>query len=143
MRSEWIWISADDSEAILYPIMGPRLEDGPQRIRWMQDMIGGYFTPFIPIYPIKTAELFWMGVFSHPQFTIEDISRFDENIQNLWCDEEGDLKQLPLNKRATTLTGRPIVGNILIELTNPDCDEEAEGLWVQSSDGPVFVKEEE
>lgn len=137
MRTEWIWISADDSEAILYPVIGP--EDGLERMKWMQDMIGGYFTP----YPITTVELFWMGVFSHPQFTIDNISRFDENIENLWCDEEGELKSLPLNKRATNLVGRPIVGNILIELKNPDWDEEAEGLWVQSSDGPVLVKEEE
>ena len=65
------------------------------------------------------------------------------SAENLWCDEEGDLKRLPLNKRATNLVGKPIVGNVLIELTNPDWDEEAGGLWVQSSDGPVLVKEEE
>ncbi len=56
MRTEWIWISADDSEAILYPIMGP--EDGLERMKWMQDMIGGYFTP----YPLTTVELFLDGV---------------------------------------------------------------------------------
>ena len=116
MRTEWIWISADDGEAILWPVMGPT--DGLERMKWMHEMIGGYYTH----YPIVKDDLFWMGSFPSSQFSLDDFTRFFENIENLWCDEEGDLKGSPLNKRATSLVGKTIVGNVLIELKNPNWD---------------------
>ena len=137
MRTEWIWIPADDSEAILYPIIGP--EKGLEKMKWMQDMIGGYYTT----YPCNTEDLLWIGAFSHPQFSIDDISRFDKNFNGLWCDEDGIPKGLPLNKRATSVIGKTVLGNVLIELNNPDWDEEKQGVWVDTTDGPALAKEEE
>ena len=106
-------------------------------MKWMQN--GGYYTT----YPCNTEDLLWIGAFSHPQFSIDDISRFDKNFNGLWCDEDGIPKGLPLNKRATSVIGKTVLGNVLIELNNPDWDEENQGVWVDTTDGPALAKEEE
>ena len=100
-------------------------------------MIGGYCTT----YPTNTGDLFWIGAFPHSQFSLDDIAQLHKNFNGLWCDEDTP-KKLALNKRATTLIGRTVLGNVLIELNNPDWDEENQGVWVVTTDGPALAKEE-
>lgn len=47
---------------------------------------------------------------------IQQVGRFQN--KSIWADEEGLLKELPLNEKASRLCFRPIVGDVLVCLDN-------------------------
>lgn len=65
----------------------------------MRHNIGGGFVERIP-YPIP------LGIFPH--------NAKGKRLSGAWCDEEGLLKKMPANEKASRLFRHPIVGPVLL-----------------------------
>jgi len=83
------WYITPDGERIDMP--EPANEDGTFSLKQLQEAVGGYIEPVIPNPGVAMTK-----------------------GKVILADEEGVLKQLPINLAATVMCGRPIVGNVAV-----------------------------
>ena len=121
--SKWMWIPADEEEDIMWCM--PPEEGTGEKLTWMQDKVDGYIERLPP--HMTELEPLWLSC----GFDIPTISNFKQ-IENVWVNEEGLLRGLPVNNRASGIYREyfdedhlfTIVGDVLIEFKGGEDSEE-------------------
>jgi len=113
--NKWMWIPADEERDIMWCM--PPEEGTGEKLVWMQGKVGGYIER-LPSH-ITASEPLWLSC----GFDIPTIANFNE-VENVWCNEEGLIQGLPVNSRASGIYGFTIVGDVLIEFKGGEDSEE-------------------
>ena len=115
--SKWMWIPANKEEDIMWCMPPDAGNPNAEKLVWMQDKVGGYIERLPP--HITASEPLWVSC----GFDIPTIANFNE-VENVWCNEEGLVRGLPVNSRASGIYGFIIVGDVLIEFKDGEDSEE-------------------